>query len=121
LKTFIISTVIFAVMISMIIFNYIYINNSADRLEELTSAIIPDSGDLEERVKVLEDYWEDNKVRIGLVSNHTIINNIGIKIANIRLFTDKGDDFCLAKELILLKEDIKELRRLERLSAENIF
>ncbi len=121
MKTFIISTVIFAVMISMIIFNYIYINNAADRLERLAADIIPDSKVLEESVGALEDYWEESKSRIDLTSNHTIINNIGIKIANIRLFADKGDNLQLTKELLLLKEEIKELRRLERLSVENIF
>ncbi len=121
MKTFIISTVIFAVMISVIIFNYMYINDAADVLDELAAAIIPEADNLEASVKALEDYWEDNKVRIGLVSNHTVINNIGIKISGIRLFYEKNDSLRLAREVLLLKEEIKEMRRLERLSAENIF
>lgn len=121
MKTFFISTAIFAAMLAVIIFNYIYINDAADRLERLTADIMVDSETLDESIGALEDYWEMSRSKIDFTSNHTIINNIGIKIANIRLFADKGNDFYLAKELLLLKEEIKELRRLEKLSIENIF
>lgn len=121
MKAFFISTVIFFVMSAVIIFNFIYINNVADRLLELTDAITPNAVDLSDKVFALEDFWEKNKSKMDLTTNHIAIGNIGIKISNIRLFADYKDFFQLEKEVLLLREEIKEMRRLERFSVENIF
>lgn len=121
MKTFIISTAIFSALIAIIIFNNIYINNSAEKLEELAGNITTGTGNIEERVAELEAFWNKNKDKMEFTTNHTSINSIGIKIINIRLFADNHDDIQLAREVLLLKEEIREMRRLEKFSIENIF
>ena len=121
MKTFIISTAIFLALIAIIIINYIYINDSADKLDDMAKAIIPGSENIDESITKLEKLWDKIRFKLELSTNHSLINEIGIKISNIRLLANDSANLQLTKELMLLREKIKELRRLERLSLENIF
>ncbi len=121
MKAFIISAGIFFAMIAMIVFNYIYINSTSDQLEELAADISLDKENFEDKLNALEKFWDKNKNTMDFTVNHTLISGIGIKITNIRLFADKHDDFQLKREVSLLIEEIKEMRRLECFSIKNIF
>lgn len=122
MKVFYISTAIFFAMIVIVFYNYIYVNRTADRLEETVSNILASGkDDMNEKITELENFWNKNKDKLDFTTNHQIVNSIGIKISNIRLFDKNGDIRQLERELLLLLEEIKELRRLERFSFENIF
>ena len=121
MKAFFISTLIFLAMVLLVFYNYIYINGTSDRLEELTVEILFRSENLNEATSNLEEFWNKHKNKLDLTVNHQIVNSIGIKVTNIRLFVDNADYRQLERELLLLKEEIKELRRPERFALGNIF
>ncbi len=117
MKIFFISLGIFAVMSGVIIFNTIYINETTDRLEELAGAVTEDGNGISE----LEDFWNRNIKKVEFSVNHTLVNAIGIRIKNIRHFSEVGEENSLEREVILLLEDLKELKRLDEISVNNIF
>lgn len=121
MKAFAITCIIFTCLIIIIIVNFIYINNTADTLKELTEAILPYSDDLNTRIAELDSFWKNNLIKIEISVNHSIINNISANIESIKSYSESGEKALLAREIALLKEGILELRRLERFKVSNIF
>lgn len=117
MKIFFISLVIFGVMSGVIIFNSMYINEVAAELEELAAAVTAEGDGTSE----LEDFWDRNMKKVEFSVNHTLVNAIGIRIKNIRHFADVGETKSLGREVMLLCEDLKELKRLDEISVHNIF
>lgn len=118
MRTFIISTVIFILLIAVITINFIYINRVSDRLTDLADAAASDITD--ENLSELESYWNKNIGKISLSVNFTSINGVSSRIASIRALFEANDPF-IHREFALLKEDIREIRLLEQFSALNIF
>ncbi len=121
MKTFVISLIAFFIMCGVIVSNSIYINGTGEKLSELTNAILYESDGRIEQITRLESYWDKNKALIEFTANHNMVNNIGIKIKNIRYYFEKGENHRLLQEALLLSEELKELKRLERFSLHNIF
>lgn len=117
MKIFFISLVIFLAMSGGIFFNSLYINETAERLEEITQKINTNSDGIDE----LEALWDKNMEIIEFSVNHSLVNAIGIRIKNIRHYIDEGMDESLARETMLLMEDLKELKRLDEFLVHNIF
>lgn len=118
MRAFIISAVIFSLLIAVIAINFIYINRVSDRLTELADTVAADT--TEENIAELESFWNKNIDKISLSVNFTSINNVSSRIASIRALFRTGDSF-ICRELALLKEDIREIRLLEQFSMLNIF
>ena len=117
MKVFFISLLIFGTMSGVIIFNSIYINEVSAELEELASAVTAEGDGISE----LEEYWDSHMKKVEFSVNHTLVNAIGIRIKNIRHFADVGETSSLGREVMLLREDLKELKRLDEISVHNIF
>lgn len=117
MKIFFISLVIFGVMSGVIVFNSIYINEITNRLDELAKAVTAEGDGISE----LEAFWDRNMKKVEFSVNHTLVNAIGIRIKNIRHFADAGEASSLGREIMLLREDLKELKRLDKISVHNIF
>lgn len=117
MKIFIISLTIFLVMSCAIIFNSIYINNTAEKLEEIAKEIT-ESG---EGIDALEKLWDKNMKIVEFTVNHSLVNAIGIRIKNIRHYSDAGLAEPMLRERMLLLEDLKELKRLDEFLVHNIF
>lgn len=117
MKIFFISLVIFGVMSGVIIFNSMYINEVAAELEELAAAVTAEG----DGISALEDFWDRNIRKIEFSVNHTLVDAIEIRIKNIRHFSEAGEANSLEREVMLLLEDLKELKRLDEISVHNIF
>lgn len=117
MKIFFISLVIFVIMSAFIILNSIYINETAEKLEILAESVTTDGDGIDE----LENFWDRNMKKIEISVNHTLVNVIGIRIKNIRHFADVRETESLGREVMLLCEDLKELKRLDEISVHNIF
>ncbi len=117
MKIFFISIMIFGVMSGVIVFNSIYINKTTDRLDELAEAVTAEGYGINE----LENFWDKNMKKVDFSVNHTLVNDIGIRIKNIRYFSEVGETKALGREIMLLREDLKELKRLDKISFNNIF
>lgn len=117
MKTFFISLAFFLLLLAVVVLNYIYINGICDGLTELADAL--ESELCDERISALEECWEKHQTLLCFSVNYEYINNISGRISSIRALFDANDAFVL-REVALLKEDIKEMRKLESLSPQNI-
>ena len=117
MKIFLLSLMIFTLMSGVIIFNSIYIYDTTNKLEDLALAVTTDGDGISE----LEAFWDKNMKKIEFSVNHTLVNAIGVRIKNIRHFSDVGETNSLDREVMLLCEDLKELKRLDEISIHNIF
>ncbi len=117
MKIFFISLGIFSTLSALIFFNSIYINATADKLDALATEITEDWN----RVSELEDFWDKNMKRVEFSVNHTLVNEIGKRIKNIRHYYNWGQEDELNREIMLLHEELKELKRLDKISVNNIF
>lgn len=121
MKAFFISTVIFSVMLALVLFNSFYVIGTTDRIMEMLSSITSEPEDLMGEVAELECFWKKNSEWLDITANRQFINSIGTKIANIRLYAERGESKQLETIALILNEEVKEMRRLERFSFGNIF
>lgn len=121
MKTFTVSSIIFLLLIAIIAINASYINRTADRLDALVDEISEDIADSGDIISELQSFWEKNITKIEFTVSHAMVNSIGLKIAGLRHHYEAKDFLQFSKELLLLKEEIKEFRRPERVSTENLF
>ena len=117
MKIFFVSFGIFVIMSAVIFLNSIYINETVEQIENLAEAVTAEGDGIDE----LENFWDRNMKKVEISVNHTLVNVIGIRIKNIRHFADVGETDSLGREIILLREDLKELKRLDEISVHNIF
>ncbi len=121
MKAFYISCVIFVFTLAIVITNYFYINNSADKLERLVTDIEENTINAKDSINELENFWNKNKYLFEYTINHNPINSVEIRIGAVKHYYNEGNILQLLRELVYLKEEIKELRRTERICLENIF
>lgn len=121
MKAFFISTLIFSVMLALVLFNSFYVVGTTDQIMEMLSSITSEPENLMEEVSELESFWDKNSEWLDLTANRQFINSIGTKIANIRLYAERGESKQLGTIALILNEEVKELRRLEKFSFGNIF
>lgn len=117
MKIFFVSFGIFVIMSGVIFLNSIYINETVEQIENLAEAVTAEGAGIDE----LENFWDRNMKKVEISVNHTLVNVIGIRIKNIRHFADVGETSSLGREVMLLCEDLKELKRLDEISVHNIF
>lgn len=121
MKTFIISLVIFFAVLALTIYNAKYIDSSSDKLTTLAENILTKNQDKDAKITELENFWKKSKTKLEISANHTLINSLGLKIKNIRFYYENGEALSMKREIMLLKEELRELRQLEKISFDNIF
>ena len=119
MKTFYITVAIFLSLIFIIFINFIYINRTADRLSVLIENAEKSEG-AEADIAALEEFWKNEQLKIGLSVSHIIVGKISDSIAGLKSLAESKETALFFRELSLLKEEIREMRRLEKFSCDNI-
>lgn len=122
MKAMIAISIIFAVMIGCIVFNYYYINRISDALTAMAYDLpAVDEDDCYAAVSQLNEYWLEHQDRVGLSVSFVELNRVSDAITSIRSYASSGEgsDFECARELLL--NAIREMRRLEAFTIGNIF
>lgn len=129
MKAFLAIVLILAAMLCCIVFNYFYINKTANELTAMTYDIPPlgDEG-CYTALSRLDEYWKANHDRVGLSVSFVELNRVTDAITSMKSYaltgTRTGDssdyvsDFECARELLL--NAISEMRRLEAFTIGNI-
>lgn len=119
MKVFYITAAIFLALVCLIIANFIYINKITEEMAALTENI-KSSDDPSTEISVLDEYWKSKRVTVGLSVSHLIVGKISDSIASMKTFAESGEKVFLDREIALFEENVRELRRLEQFSFENI-
>ena len=121
MKSFAISLLLTVLMLGGIAWNAIYVNRIANEMNTMLTEL-PDIGDEECLGKVQEiwDYWERNTPYVGLSVGYTVVDRISEQAATLTACASCGDLFGFRTALVLLKDAIGDMRRLEQFSIENL-
>lgn len=121
MKSFVVSLTLFALMILAIVWNFFYINQTADRLLSLVDSL-PESptGALEE-AEALSDFWHERMDYVGFSVGYTVLDRISEQAATLAAAAKYESDFDYRLAKALLADAVGDMRRLEQFSFGNIF
>lgn len=121
MKGFIITSVLFIIMIVLIGANYAYINSVADSLLDIVLEISPSpSKENQEIINKLQEKFQSSKMLLGISISTKDIESLSDCIDSVSSANQAGDEARLPTEIELLKNAIETIRKLERFSVENI-
>ena len=122
MKDFIISIILFSLLIAIIVCNSIYVKKEINILRDSVKSVPSiDSPDCQLFINSLRDEWRDFKKIARLSLNYTEINRMDclIEELNCHFETKNDNDFEHAK--ILMLNLLGEIVRLEKISVDGIF
>lgn len=117
MKSFITALSVFFVMLAGIITHMVYANTVTDKL---LSSVESESIVTEEGVKEAEAYWMKHHILIHLGVNTTYTDRITAEFTALKAAIEKQDENKIAESAALLRLYISELKKLNKLSLENI-
>ena len=122
MRDFIISIILFSILLALIIGNSLYINNEIKLLNEAVKDVPEiDSPECQNSINHLRDEWQSFKKIARLSLNYAEINRMDclIEEMNCHLRTKNVNDFENSKVMIL--NLLGEIVRLEEISIDGIF
>ena len=120
MKAFIISLLLFLLLIGCIILNTVFLNRSADHFRALAMAIeTPENR--RESLEELAATWEKQKKWIGLTVSFRELDHFGEIITQLHWAYEQKNEQEFQKYRSLFLDAIEEITRTERFSIENLF
>ena len=121
MKSFLCSMALFALLLFVIAWNFVYVNSTAEKLLDMIDAL-PDSPDESALAPAeeLSEFWHARTDYVGFSVGYTVLDRISEQAATL-VSTAKYHDFFdyqLAKEL--LRDAVRDMRRLEQFSVGNL-
>lgn len=119
MRSFIITSLLFTAILSIIFFNRNYINSSAQYIVECVedSTFEADPADSIERLEV---FWEENQAKVGLSVGYKELDRMSDLIIDLRTYFELGNSAEVKRVRVLIVETADEISRLERFSLENL-
>ena len=120
MRSFIISTVIFVLLLAAIIGNAFYVKSVSEHIlkesqrladEDYSPAIITD----------LEKYWKKHRTFVSLSVGHLELDHLSETLISLRASCESSSRADAALYLSLLHDAAEEMARHEELSFENLF
>ncbi|MBQ7173092.1 MAG: DUF4363 family protein [Clostridia bacterium] len=121
MKSFVVSLILFACMILAIVWNFCYINKTADRLLELANSLPDAPAGALEKAEALSDFWHDRMDRVGFSVGYTVLDRVSEQAATLVSAAKYESEFDYRLAKALLVDAVGDMRRLERFSIGNIF
>ena len=121
MKTLIITSTAFILLCVAIVLNYGYINNTANELSALVSAL--DFSDIEEckkGVANIQEKWERSYDIFSLRVSFREIDYLGETLISLSHYCEEGNESEFEKYRKLLLDAIEGVSRLEKFSVMNI-
>lgn len=118
MKSFRIAVILLLVMLSGIVFNSLYINNVATKIERRLDAL-PDLGEpgCEEQTLAIVREWEKEVGRVSLSVNFPVFDRVSEQAALLHAAAACGDLYGYRAAIALLYDAIDDMRRLETWKA----
>ena len=120
MKAFIVSTVLFLLLISAIYGNALYVKNVSKHItletEKLKAENYPQN-----IANELEKYWLKHRGFVGLSVGHEELDLISQTIISLNSYCESGDIADASVYLSVLQDAVEEMGRHEEISFENLF
>ena len=117
MKSFIISVIIFAVLLFLIIANSIYVHKICDKMINLSITLNENSPT---EAQKLCELWERHRPIFGISIHDSHIERATELIENINSAVTLGNGAELNKNIILLKQLLEEIKQNEEISLSSI-
>ena len=117
MKSFIISIIIFLILLTLITVNIFYVHNVCDKMIELTFSISESNTDNANQLYML---WKKNEATFSISIHDAHIEKISELIENIKSAVTVGNGAELEKNITLLREILNELKKNEEISFQSI-
>lgn len=121
MKSFLFSMALFALLLLAIAWNFAYVNSTAERLIEMIDAL-PSSPDDSALLPAeeLSAFWDKRTNSIGFSVGYTVLDRVSEQAATLVSSARYHDffNYQLAKEL--LRDAVRDMRRLEQFSVGNL-
>lgn len=108
-------------MVTIIILNSVYINQTANMLIQITNSLpTPGCLDYNSRITNMERQWKEHYSLLCLTINLNDLNKVADCISQLKAYSvnDNEQDFESTRQLLI--NAIKNLHRLEKLSLDSI-
>ena len=120
MQTLITVLIIFLALCLAMVFNYLYINNTADELAQLTESLSLDDPDCLPRINELEKMWEKSSLIFSLTVSFKDLDYLGENLLALKSSAESRNALEFERYRALLVDAIDGVRRLESFSIINI-
>ncbi len=122
MKSFVITLIIFSLLIAFIIFNYVFVNRYSKCLMDMTEAL-PDIGadDCTEKIGALTEEWQKHRCFISFSTGISSLQNIDDLLDLLLIAKETGNSYEFRKAKELLINAFDDLAQFESFSPEDIF
>ena len=121
MKAWIISLVLFILLLGLIIGNAVYIHRVAARLCEISDSLVFDEEETEARFEMLEAYWERNRAFIALSISYRELDRVAEMMISLRSAYETKNASDFEEYRRLFRDVADEISRFERFSVENLY
>ena len=116
MRSLIITSILFLLLILCIILNSLYIHRCADQISAMAEMILEGNDAAQ-----LETFWKNNRSYIGISISEDQVDNISRIIASVRINQESGNMPELEKDIAHLLQAAESMRQYERLSLQSLF
>ena len=120
MKAFIISAILFALLISAVIGNAFYVKKVSEHVISETEILKEQDYSLE-IISDLEKYWKRHRSFVGLSVGHQELDHISQSIISLRESCGSGNVSDASLYLSILQDAVEEMGRHEEMSFDNLF
>lgn len=120
MKTFWAALALFAVLLGVVVLNFYHINHVADELNRKLDAL-PACEEAEEALDEMYRYWEGHKKCASLSVSYEVLYKMEENMTDMRSAMAEEEASEFEKARALMRISIRQMRRLEKFSIENIF
>ena len=122
MKSFVVTLVIFLLLIAFIIFNYVSVNRYSELLKGMTEAL-PEIGadDCTEKIGTLTEEWQKHRCFISFSTGVSSLQNIDDLLDSLLVAKETGNSYEFRKAKALLINAFDDLAQFESFSPEDIF
>ncbi len=120
MKAFIISTLLFTLLIAAIFGNALYVKNVSERIT-LESEKIKEKNYQPSLANDLEEYWMKHRSFVGLSVGHEELDLISQTIISLKACCNTGNIADATIYVLILQDAVEEMGRHEEVSFENLF
>lgn len=113
MKVFAATLIILTLMLFLIVVNRSFILSVAGELNSRLDGIGA-SLDKNEKIREAEEYWKDVRFRASLSVSNSVLEEIDRRFVGLKAFTDKDRAADFECELLLFRDTIKKMSRLEK-------
>ncbi len=120
MRSFIITSLLFTIMIFSITANAIYVSRTADKIKEYVEGEEFEKAP-EASMTALESLWEDNRIILELSVGYKEMDLISELILDLKHYVNINNTEETKRIRTLIADAADDISRLERLSLESLF